>query len=111
LDYMMRTRVRDGAPVDYVWPEDGAVFIPSPIGIINTSDNVETARVFVDFVLSAEGQRTMVELGDFIPIRADVQPPEGAPSLDEINAIDIDWKDVNRRSQAINDAWTALFEG
>lgn len=111
LDYMMRTRVRDGAPVDYVWPEDGAVFIPSPIGIINTSDNIETARVFVDFVLSAEGQRTMVELGDFIPIRADVQPPAGAPSLDEINAIDIDWKDVNRRSQAINDAWTALFEG
>lgn len=111
LDYMMRSRIRAGAPVEYVWPEDGAVFIPSPIGIINTSDNVETARVFVDFVLSVEGQRTMVELGDFIPVRADVAPPEGAPSLDDINAINIDWRRLNDQSQAVNDAWTALFEG
>lgn len=109
LDYMMRGRKAEGAPVDYVWPRDGAVFIPSPIAIINTSGNIETAKVFVDYALSAEGQRTLVELGSFIPVRDDVAPPAGAPRLGEINAIDIDWVELSDQSQAVLDAWTALF--
>ncbi len=109
LDYMMRSRIESGAPVDYVWPEDGAVFIPSPIAIINTSDNIETAKVFVDYALSANGQRTLVELGSFIPVRNDVDPPAGAPRLDEINALKIDWKELSQEAGGIREAWTQLF--
>ncbi|MFP4431005.1 MAG: ABC transporter substrate-binding protein [Spirochaetaceae bacterium] len=109
LDYMIRGRKAEGAPVDYVWPKDGTVFIPSPIAIFNTSSNIETAKVFVDYTLSAEGQRTLVELGNFIPIRDDVDPPEGAPRLGEIDAIPIDWAELSDQSQAVLDAWTALF--
>lgn len=109
LDYMMRSRIEDGAPVGYVWPEDGAVFIPSPIAIINTSDNIETAKVFVDYALSAQGQETLVELGSFIPVRGDVTPPEGAPTLDEINRLEIDWKQLNDVADAVRDQWTELF--
>lgn len=110
LDYMVRGRMETGSPVDYVWPTDGAVFIPSPIAIINTSDNVETAKVFVDYTLSADGQRTMVELGNFIPVRADVDPPAGAPRLDQINSLEIDWKALNDASEQVRDSWTSLFE-
>lgn len=110
LDYMIRSRKESGSPVDYVWPEDGAVFIPSPIAITNTSDNVETAKLFVDYALSADGQRTLVELGNFIPVRDDVAPPAGAPRLGNIGRLDIDWKALNAVADDVRDSWTALFE-
>ncbi|MFP4383139.1 MAG: ABC transporter substrate-binding protein [Spirochaetia bacterium] len=109
LDYMMRSRVESGAPVNYVWPEDGAVFIPSPIAIIKSSDNIETAKVFVNYALSAAGQRTLVEQGNFIPVRNDVDPPAGAPRLNQINALDIDWKALAEEADEVREAWTQLF--
>ena len=81
LDYMVRGAKAKGSPMDYVWPEDGAVFIPSPIAVFSTSKNQEAAKAFVDYVISQEGQKTMVELGDFIPVRTDVEPPAGDPHL------------------------------
>lgn len=109
LDYMMRSRIESGSPVGYVWPEDGAVFIPSPIAIINTSENIEAAKVFVDYALSAQGQQTLVELGNFIPVRTDVDPPLNAPRVNEINSIEIDWTTLNEQAKSVRDTWTQLF--
>jgi iron(III) transport system substrate-binding protein len=63
--------------------------IPSPIGIVKTSDHIAAAERFLDFVLSPEGQQAIVELGSFIPVRSDVPLPEGAPSLDELKVLDV----------------------
>jgi iron(III) transport system substrate-binding protein len=109
LDYMVRGAKAKGSPMDYVWPEDGAVFIPSPIAVFNASKNPEAAKVFVDYVISQEGQKTMVELGDFIPVRTDVEPPAGAPSLGKIKKLPTDWKAVQEMRQDTKDRWTALF--
>jgi iron(III) transport system substrate-binding protein len=109
LDYMVRGAKADGSPMDYVWPDDGAVFIPSPIAVFNTSKNQEAAKVFVDYVISQEGQKTMVEVGDFIPVRADVEPPAATPSLGKIKKLPTDWKAVQEMRQDTKDRWTALF--
>ncbi|RKX74789.1 MAG: hypothetical protein DRP87_16115 [Spirochaetes bacterium] len=97
------------SPLRYVWPEDGAVFIPSPIAIFKDSKNSEAAKVFIDYIISREGQKTMVELGDFIPVRTDVDPPAGTPSLGEIEKLPTDWKSVQRMRQDTKDRWTTLF--
>jgi iron(III) transport system substrate-binding protein len=109
LDYMVREATAKGSPIDYVWPEEGAVFIPSPVAILNTTQNPDAAKVFVDYILSKDGQETMVELGNFIPVRPDVDPPEGAPSLGQINKLPTDWKAVQENRQATKDQWTAIF--
>ncbi len=109
LDYMIREVKPKGAPVDYIWPDEGAVFIPSPIAILKATKNPDAAKAFLDFVVSKEGQETMVKLGFFIPVRSDVNPPEGAPSLDKIKRLPTDWKAVTRDRQATKDRWTALF--
>jgi iron(III) transport system substrate-binding protein len=109
LDYMVRSAKAKGSPIDYVWPEDGAVFIPSPIAIFSTSKNPDAAKVFVNYVLSVEGQNTMVELGNFIPVRKDVEPPAGAPGLGKIKKLSTDWNAVQEMRQDTKDRWTALF--
>lgn len=89
LDYIVRNNKAQGSPIDLVYPEDGAAVIPSPIGIIKTSDHLGAAEKFLDFVLSPEGQQAIVEYGSFIPVRTDVPLPEGAPSLDELKVLDV----------------------
>jgi iron(III) transport system substrate-binding protein len=82
---------RQGAPVDYVWPEDGTVSIPSPVAITSGSKNLDGAKAFVDFCVSKTGQQLMVRDG-VIPVRPDVAPPEGMPTADQINMLPIPWQ-------------------
>jgi iron(III) transport system substrate-binding protein len=91
LDYMIYDLQRQGAPVDYVWPEDGAVSIPSPVAITSGSKNLDGAKAFVDFCVSKTGQQLMVRDG-VIPVRPDVAPPEGMPTADQINMLPIPWQ-------------------
>lgn len=86
LDNMVRSLQLQGSPIALVYPDDGAVFLPSPIGIFAGTQREEAAKKFVDYVLSAEGQRALVRIGAYIPARLDVEGPAGAPSLAELVA-------------------------
>lgn len=109
LDYMARAAKQSGSPLDYVWPADGAVFIPSPIAVVETSSNKDAAVVFVEYVLSQEGQQTLVELGNFIPVRGDVDPPAGTPGLNDIKHLPTDWTSIQGDLPSLTDRWTSLF--
>ena len=109
LDYVVRDAKDEGAPIDYVWPEEGAISIPSPIAILNTTQNPFAAQVFVDYVLSKDGQETMVKLGNFIPVRYDVDPPEDTPPPDQIKKLPTDWRAMQEDRQATREQWIALF--
>ncbi len=90
LDNMVRNLKKEGSQIDLVYPEDGAVLLPSPIAIIKTSKNIDAAKQFVDYVLSPEGQQALVDFGGFIPVRSEVEPPAGAPTLQQLTAQAID---------------------
>jgi iron(III) transport system substrate-binding protein len=109
LDFMIRDAKSKGSPVDYVWPAEGAVFIPSPIAVIKTSKNPETAKAFVDYLLSKDGQNSMVKLGNFIPVRPDVTGPAGTPSLGQIKRLTTDWRAVREKRQDTKDQFEAIF--
>lgn len=88
LDFIAWGAIRQGAPLAIIWPEEGAVSIPSPVGITKDARNVAGARLFLDFVLSREGQQALVSQG-IIPVRADVAPPAGMPRPAEIKTLPI----------------------
>ncbi len=70
-----------GLPIDLIYPEDGPIFIPSPVGILATSERLEAAKTFVDYIASVPGQEALAELGSYLPVRHDVPGPENAPTL------------------------------
>jgi len=109
LDYMIRDLKTQGSPVDIVWPKEGAIFTPSPVGIVKTSKNVEASKAFVDYLLSQQGQQDMVEVGSFLPVRDDVAPPKGAPKLSEIKRFPLDWKDITTRTEEIKKNFADIF--
>ena len=48
--------IADGAPVEIVYPKEGAVFLPGSMAIVKGAPNLENAKLFIDFVLSEEVQ-------------------------------------------------------
>ena len=109
LDYMVRPLMAKGSPINYIWPEEGAVFIPSPLGIMKSSTNPEAAEVFVNYVLSKDGQESVVKMGNFYPVREDVAPPEGAPSIANIVKLPTDWKTVKSNTNTNKEKWIEIF--
>lgn len=84
LDNVVREQQALGLPIGMVYPEDGPIFLLSPVGIMSTSQSLEAAKTFAGYVLSVEGQQALVELGMYLPARLDVPGPVGAPTLTEL---------------------------
>lgn len=109
LDYMAREARASGSAVDFAFPASGTVLITSPIAISATAHNPSAAKAVVDFILSQRGQEIMVAIGGFYPVRSDVAPPEGAPPLDTITALDVGWDALSGEIDEINARWEGLF--
>lgn len=62
-----------GAPIDWVRPADPLYGELVPIGILAGAPHPSAARMFVDYVLSKEGQEVFRNLGK-LPARSDVAP-------------------------------------
>ncbi len=65
-------KIAAGEPLVSLYPSEGVAATPSSIGISARTTNLDAARQFVSFVLSAEGQKAMLDGDDsdffFVPI-------------------------------------------
>jgi iron(III) transport system substrate-binding protein len=109
LDYMARQAMANGASIDFAYPASGTVVMPSPLAITVDAANPEAAKVFVDYVLSQTGQEIVVELGSFYPVREDVDPPPGAPTLDSISVLPVDWRALSDEIALIDALWSLIY--
>jgi iron(III) transport system substrate-binding protein len=108
LDYTIRKMKQGGSPIDLVWPKEGVVLAPSPIGIIADTDSPETSKRFVSYVLSKEGQRELTANG-FVPARRDVSRPEGVPPLEDIKYMDVDWPWLRSNREQLISRFNSMF--
>jgi iron(III) transport system substrate-binding protein len=85
--YTVKEYQANKAPLKAILPSDGIPMLVTAIGVIKDGPNPNAARLFIDWILSKEGQTAIVNImGDYSP-RADVPPPEGMPSWDKVNKL------------------------
>ena len=89
VDFLPIREIPNGAPVGFVFPEEGVSAVTEPVAILSTARNVPAAQAFVDFLLSPEGQQLAADMG-YLPAHPAITPPEGFPPLDEIRLLDFD---------------------
>ena len=89
VDFLPIREMANGAPVRFVFPEEGVSAVTEPVAILATANNVPAAQAFVDFLLSPEGQQLAADQG-YLPAHPDITPPEGFPSRDEITLLSFD---------------------
>ena len=108
IDYIMAAEAAEGAPVAFAFVEEGVLSLPSPIAIGREARNPDAARVFVDFILSAEGQQVLVDR-HFLPVRTDVAPPAGLPSPEEIVALEVDYEWLAEHGPELRERFADLY--
>ena len=95
------TKMKDGAPLDFVFPPEGVPIIPYAEGIPKTAANQNAARLFINWRLSVEGQKFMIEqLGQLSSLKTPPAYPKGfdpakvktwLPKFDEFEALRETW--------------------
>jgi iron(III) transport system substrate-binding protein len=73
----------------------GALVNVAGMGVLDVSDQPEAAQELIDFMLSGESQTYFVEDSSEYPLVDGIDPPEGMPSLDEIDTPDINLSDLD----------------
>ena len=82
--------IRDAAasvPVRGVWPKEGVPREPWTAGILKRAPHPNAAKLFMDFLLSREGQEIYVKMMGWRSARADVAAPEIKEAPTDVKAI------------------------
>ena len=110
VDFLPIRNKLDGAPVEFVFPEEGVSAVTEPAAILSTAANPEAAKAFIDFLLSPEGQQLAADQG-YLPAHPDITPPEGFPPRDEIELIEFDPAAALANDQANKERFVEIFGG
>ena len=95
-------------PVTAIYPEDMIPWTPAPIAIFKNSQNKEAAKVFVDYMLSKEGQEALREADARIMARGDVEVPSAIGTVDTTKMIKQDVTLFGSQREALLEKWAAL---
>ncbi|MEO1607117.1 MAG: ABC transporter substrate-binding protein [Pseudomonadota bacterium] len=87
VDFLPIRNKLDGAPVEFVFPEEGVSAVTEPVAILSTAQNPTAAKAFVDFLISPEGQQLASGMG-YLPAHPAITPPAGFPALSDIKLLD-----------------------
>jgi iron(III) transport system substrate-binding protein len=92
LENLLQAREQNAAaPIEIVYPEDGAILVPSPIAIMKATAVPEAARRLYDFFLSDSGQAAMVSGWMYSPYERIPGPPGARPWGDVFAAPLVPW--------------------
>jgi iron(III) transport system substrate-binding protein len=78
-----------GAPVEFVFPNEGVSAVTEPVAILKSSKNPEAAKEFIDFILSPDGQALAAAQG-YLPALPTAAVPPGYPPRDQIKILPFD---------------------
>lgn len=112
VDFMARNAEREGSPVATVWPESGAVMVPTPVAILEKGDDPEktaAAERLVDFLLSEDAQKLFVEQG-YLPVSETAGSPEGAPAVKDIVTCPLNLDFFLERSADVRDVFQRMYD-
>lgn len=107
-------QAEEGFPIAVVAPCEGTGYEIGSMSIIEGAQNPDEAKIFYDWVLSAEVQSIMPEAGSYqIPSNKSAETPEAAPDLADITLIDYDFAEygsAERRTELLA-RWGAEIGG
>ena len=93
LDYTVRQMAQVGSPIKFVYPNSGSIAWGSPIAILKTTKHAKESKIFVDFILSLDGQKFLAQ-EQIVSVNTKVPPPPNTPHVKEImeNSVDFNTK-------------------
>jgi iron(III) transport system substrate-binding protein len=100
--------VKKGNPLAMVYPTDGTVLIIAPSGIMKGCKHPNTARLFMEFLLSAGASKIWVDHFNET-IRPEVSAPEGAKSAKDLKIIRPTVEQITKGIPEVIKQWRETF--
>ncbi|MEO9529776.1 ABC transporter substrate-binding protein [Roseibium sp.] len=110
VDFLPIREQLKGAPVAFVFPEEGVSAVTEPVAILSTAQNPDAAKAFVDFLISEDGQKLAASQG-YLPAHPGIKAPEGFPARDQIKLMAFDPAVALEQDQANKIKFTEIFGG
>ena len=107
VDYSAYSAKGKGEPLEVVIPSSGTTVTPRPVMIMKSSDNMDAAKAFVDFMFSEEAQQISASK-NMIPSNKNVDPKNG-PKLAEISQISDDWAAISKESKNVREQFADRY--
>jgi iron(III) transport system substrate-binding protein len=101
-----------GGKLKFMFPTEGSVLLPQSMFILKKAPHPNAAKLWVDFVLSEEGQTILVKGEAMVSGRSGFKSPlpEYAPSIDSLKLISVDWAALSAdKLKLLRDEWTGVF--
>jgi iron(III) transport system substrate-binding protein len=101
-----------GAGLKFIQPKEGVILLPQAMFIPAKAPHPAAGKLWVDYILSEEGQKIVVQGEAMISGRDGfVSPlPEYAPPIDKLNVIKIDWEKITEADQTkAKQEWLSIF--
>lgn len=101
-----------GGKLKFMLPKEGVVLLPQAMFILKAAPHPAAAKLWIDFVLSEEGQKILVSHEALISGRAGFKSPipDYAPPIESLHVIPIDWPSVSTDDlKKIKAEWSQTF--
>ena len=108
VDSHARGQALAGSPVAHIWPEEGALLVPTPIGILNSTQNPPAAQAFLDYLYTDQAQALFAEMG-YISVFPDAATPEGTPDMSNLKVILPDAEFINANRDEIRSRFEQIY--
>ena len=97
-----------GNPLAVVYPEDGALLMISPSGILKNAPAPHTAKLFMEYLMSRECNEIMVKTRND-SINKHVKPLPGARLLDEVKTIRPTYDEISKGIPEVKELFRDTF--
>lgn len=101
----------DDQNVAFVYPEDGTSAVPDGVALVKNGPNPDNAKLFIDFVTSAEAQTSQSQNWGRRPANATVDVPTGMAKLNEIKLVDYDFEWAAKNKEEIIERFQDIVTG
>jgi iron(III) transport system substrate-binding protein len=101
-----------GGKLKFLLPVEGAVLLPQSMFILTKAPHPNAAKLWIDFVLSDQGQVILVKGEAMMSGRTGFKSPlpEYAPGIDSLKLINVNWQGLSsEKLKRTRDEWTEVF--
>lgn len=98
-----------GSPIEIIYPTEGTPFIASPSAILKDAPNPHAARVFQNYLFTAEAQQLLINEGGLRSLHPQTKEKEGRTPLSQIKLMKEDAVGMEPKVEEIKAKYVQLF--
>jgi len=108
-EYLCIQMKEEGAPIEIVYATEGSPMIVSPSAVLKSAPNPNAARLYQNWIHTAEGQQILSDIGGMRSFHAQVKEKEGRRKLKDIKVMKEDAQSVATQVEQIKERYSKIF--